>query len=123
MPIDPGTAGRNEVRVNYGTRGRSAAFENKLTLLHADGSQVLPRYYSDNYVSLLPGEERAVSISIAEGQRKGGLRLGLRGWNATPVRWPCASKWIVSHGTPRKPRYVRCITSLRFNVMPDTLKA
>jgi hypothetical protein len=85
MPIDPGTAGRTKVRVELRNAGQSAAFENKLTLLHADGSQVLPTYYSDNYVSLLPGEEWAITISIAEGQRKGGLQLELRGWNATPV--------------------------------------
>jgi hypothetical protein len=46
---------------------------------------VLPAYYSDNYVSFLPGEERAITISIAEDQRKGGLRLELRGWKVTPV--------------------------------------
>jgi hypothetical protein len=65
--------------------GQTAALENKVTLLHGDGSQVLPAYYSDNYVSLLPGEDRAITISIAEDQRRSGLRLELRGWNATPV--------------------------------------
>jgi Ig-like domain-containing protein len=48
-------------------------------------SQVLPAYYSHNYVSLLPGEERAITISIAEDQHKSGLRLEQHGWNATPV--------------------------------------
>jgi hypothetical protein len=78
-------AGKNEVRVNLRNAGQVAALENKLTLLRADGSQVLPAYYSDNYVSLLPGEERAITISLAELQGKAGLRLELRGWNATPV--------------------------------------
>ena len=78
-------AERNEIRVKLRNTGQTAALENKVTLLHADGSQVLPAYYSDNYVSLLPGEERAITISIAEDQHKSGLRLELHGWKATPV--------------------------------------
>jgi archaellum component FlaF (FlaF/FlaG flagellin family) len=78
-------ASKDEVRVDLRNTGRVAALQNKLTLLHADGSQVLPAYYSDNYVSLLPGEERTVTISIPEGEYQGGLRLELRGWNATPA--------------------------------------
>jgi hypothetical protein len=62
-----------------------AALENKLTLLDAGGTEVLPAYYSDNYLSLLPGEQRVVTISLPAGNRTGGLRLGLRGWNAVPV--------------------------------------
>jgi hypothetical protein len=78
-------ASKDEVRVDLRNTGQAAALQNKLTLVHADGSQVLPAYYSDNYVSLLPGEERMVTISIPEAGRQGGLRLELRGWNATPV--------------------------------------
>jgi hypothetical protein len=78
-------AGNNEIRVDLRNPGQIAALENKLTLVRADGSQVLPAYYSDNYVSLLPGEERPITISLAEGQSTAGLRLELRGWNATPV--------------------------------------
>jgi hypothetical protein len=33
---------------------------------------------------LLPGEGRIITIAIPEGAREGGLRLELRGWNATP---------------------------------------
>ncbi len=78
-------ASKNEVRVDLRNTGQVVAFQNKLTLLRADGSQVLPAYYSDNYVSLLPGEERQVTISIPETKRGGGLRLQMRGWNVTPV--------------------------------------
>jgi hypothetical protein len=79
------TAGKDELRVDLRNTGQVAALQNKLTLLHADGSQVLPAYYSDNYVSLLPGEERTVTISVSDNGREGGLRLALRGWNVTPV--------------------------------------
>jgi archaellum component FlaF (FlaF/FlaG flagellin family) len=81
-------ASKEEVQVNLRNTGQVAALQNKLTLLRADGSQVLPAYYSDNYVSLLPGEERTVTISVPEGTREDGLRMELRGWNATPVSLP-----------------------------------
>jgi hypothetical protein len=45
--------------------------------VQADGSQGLPLYYTDNYVSLLQGEEWEIAISIAEKQRKGRMRLEL----------------------------------------------
>jgi hypothetical protein len=51
--------------------------KNNLTLGHEDGSQVLPAYYSENYVSLLQGEEWEITISIAEKERKGRMRLEL----------------------------------------------
>jgi hypothetical protein len=76
---------KEEISVDLRNTGQAAALQNKLTLVHADGSQVLPAYYSDNYVSLLPGEERMVTISISESAREGGLRLELRGWNTVPL--------------------------------------
>jgi hypothetical protein len=77
-------AAKDEIRVDLRNTGKVAALANKLTLLRVDGSQVLPAYYSDNYLSLLPGEDRQVTISIPQGERESGLRLQLRGWNATP---------------------------------------
>jgi hypothetical protein len=76
---------KDEVQVSLHNTGQVAALENKLTLLHADGAEVLPAYYSDNYVSLLPGEERVITISLPPGRRTGGMRLELRGWNAVPI--------------------------------------
>jgi hypothetical protein len=82
------TEDKGEIRVDLRNTGPVAALGNKLTLLRADGSQVLPAYYSDNYVSLLPGEDRQVTIAIPESARAAGLRLQLRGWNTTPVSLP-----------------------------------
>ncbi len=76
---------KDEVQITLHNTGQVAALENKLTLLHTDGTEVLPAYYSDNYVSLLPGEEQAVTISLPAGDRTAGMRLGLRGWNLAPV--------------------------------------
>jgi len=46
------------------------------------GERVLPVYYSDNYVSLLPNESRTVTIEVATSDLKGEAALVLvDGWN------------------------------------------
>jgi hypothetical protein len=46
------------------------------------GQRVLPVYYSDNYVSLVPGETRTISIEAAEADLKGQTPLiVMDGWN------------------------------------------
>jgi hypothetical protein len=70
----------NRVRVTIENTGRVAALAAKLTLLDNQAVRILPAYYSDNYVSLLPGEVRVVEIAYS-GQLAAGTRLSLRGWN------------------------------------------
>jgi hypothetical protein len=54
----------------------------KLTLKDAATSQrILPAYYSENYLSLLPGEERTIAIDFPAGPAI--PAIGLRGWNVT----------------------------------------
>uniref|UniRef100_UPI0035CBE921 glycosyl hydrolase 2 galactose-binding domain-containing protein n=1 Tax=uncultured Sphingomonas sp. TaxID=158754 RepID=UPI0035CBE921 len=59
---------------------QTPAIETKLTVMNADGTQVLPAYFTDNYVSLLPGETRTVEIRYptAKASTAG---VALRGWN------------------------------------------
>jgi hypothetical protein len=53
-----------------------------LTLLNpADGSRILPAYFTDNYVSLLPGEHREVEIVYPVKAANGVAQLAIRGWN------------------------------------------
>jgi hypothetical protein len=62
--------------------GSTAAIELKLTLLEADGkTRVLPAYYSDNYVSLLPGEKKEIVVECPKAVVKSQISVGLRGWN------------------------------------------
>jgi beta-galactosidase/beta-glucuronidase len=51
----------------------------KLTLLTATGERVLPVYWTDNYLALMPGETRTVGASFAA---PGPLMLALRAWNS-----------------------------------------
>jgi hypothetical protein len=52
----------------------------KLTLKDAaTGQRILPAFYSENYISLLAGEERTITIAFPTGESK--PAIGLRGWN------------------------------------------
>jgi hypothetical protein len=60
--------------------GATPALMIKLTLQDAGtGERILPAYYSENYISLLSGEERTVTIDFPAGQSK--PAIGVRGWN------------------------------------------
>jgi len=73
------------IHVRLQNNGAAVALENKLTVLNAsDGSRVLPAYYADNYVSLLPGETREIEIEYSASAAKGPAQVAIRGWNLAP---------------------------------------
>jgi archaellum component FlaF (FlaF/FlaG flagellin family) len=75
-------ATETHIDVTLKNQGTVPALESKLTLLHAgDHSRILPAYYSDNYISLLPGEERTIRIDYPSTAATGDAALALRGWN------------------------------------------
>jgi hypothetical protein len=72
--------GERKALVHIKNSGPATALLVKLTLKDAStGDRILPAYYSENYVSLLPGEERTVFIEFPGGAVK--PAIGLRGWN------------------------------------------
>ena len=73
----------NETRVTatLTNSGSAPALTVKLTLLDAAGQRILPAYYSDNYVSLLPGETRTIEIAYPDTAAHSPPRVALRGWN------------------------------------------
>ena len=73
------------VHVRLQNNGNAVALQNKLTLENAsDGTRILPAYYSDNYVSLLPGETREIEIEYPASAAKGAAQVAMRGWNLVP---------------------------------------
>jgi hypothetical protein len=74
-------AGSGKIHVQLRNAGAAVALSNKLTLVNADGERILPAYYSDNYVSLLPGETREVEIEYPASASKGAPQMKLRGWS------------------------------------------
>lgn len=74
-------------RVTLENSGTALAFLVRLRLLRrSDGTEVLPIYLDDNYISLLPGEKREVTIQV----RKSDLgtaetELAVDGFNVLPT--------------------------------------
>ena len=55
---------------------QTVAFANRLRLVYpSTGERVLPVFFSDNYITLMPGEERSVDIALDPGQLKGDITL------------------------------------------------
>jgi len=72
-------ASRVEVELtNYNEYGVALAAQ--VVLRDAQtGARVLPAYASDNYVSLVPGERRRITIEVPKPTR--GMNVELKGWN------------------------------------------
>ncbi|HEX8019801.1 MAG TPA: glycosyl hydrolase, partial [Mucilaginibacter sp.] len=73
-----------KVEVTLTNEGNGAlAFFNRLSLVNADSKQrILPAFYSDNYVTVLPGQTKKVIIDHNPGADKN-LAVTIGGWNVT----------------------------------------
>jgi len=71
------------VSVELQNRGSVPALAAKLTAVDNDGNRVLPVLYSDNYVTVMPGEPRRVEIRCPSGSHCS--RIQIRGWNVEPA--------------------------------------
>ena len=70
------------IRVNVTNNGSAPALNVKLTLLGEKDVRVLPAYYSDNYLQLMPHETREVDIAFPKNARVS--QVSVRGWNVRP---------------------------------------
>ena len=109
--------GKLRVTVTLRNPGSEVALMAHLQLRRGKtGERVLPVYYSDNYISLVPGESRVITIEAAESDLKGESPLvTVDGWNvgveasaSSPVpvdlnvnaqvdHWPVTGLPIVAH--------------------------
>lgn len=87
-------AAKVSIRTQAGKTGLQATLKNessypalmvKLTVRDATGARVLPAYWSDNYVSLLPGETRTVTLETPNSGGKAQW-IGVGGWNVIETR-------------------------------------
>jgi len=77
--------GKVKIKVELTNTGSVVSLENKLTLISSkDKTRILPAYYSDNYISLLPGETRSIEVEYPASLSRGGAEVALRGWNTVP---------------------------------------
>lgn len=72
-----------QVRLRLQNSTAATALNTKLTLLNAEGARILPAYYADNYISLLPGETREIEIEYPDSVAGSTTRaqIAIRGWN------------------------------------------
>lgn len=70
------------VDIKMKNTSKKIAFFNQLQLLNSKMSPVRPSFYTDNFFSLLPGEEKAVTIETGKAKLNDGAVLVLKGWNA-----------------------------------------
>ncbi|MDE2347705.1 MAG: glycoside hydrolase family 2 [Gammaproteobacteria bacterium] len=74
------TASAQMIDVALTNHGRDTAIALKITMQDAAGARVLPAYYGDNDVTLLPGETRHIEVECPiSGKRC--ARVALRGWD------------------------------------------
>lgn len=58
------------------------AFFNRLSLVDADTKErLLPAFYSDNYITVLPGEQKKIIIEYNAQANKKNLLVDINGWN------------------------------------------
>ena len=81
--VEAGSEGDGPWKVTLKNTGSEPALMLRLKLV-ADGEMVLPVIYSDNYLSLMPGESWEIEISAPEAVR-GGASLEISGFNMEPV--------------------------------------
>ena len=87
-------AGERRLAVTLHNPTKQIALMAHLQLRRKSGQRVLPVYYSDNYISLAPGETRTVTVDAAERDFHGEAALiVVDGWNVTvkPVQSAAAS--------------------------------
>ncbi len=59
--------------------GKSPALAIKLTVLNKAGTRLLPAYFEDNYIALMPGETRTLTVRVPAGAKP--ASIAIRGWN------------------------------------------
>jgi exo-1,4-beta-D-glucosaminidase len=86
-------AGKVKVDITLKNTGRVVAFMVRARLVDARGDDIVPVFWSDNYVSLLPGESRTISAEYS-GTVPSGKEPADRidGWNLAAAPSPADSK-------------------------------
>ncbi|WP_205508994.1 glycoside hydrolase family 2 protein [Longitalea arenae] len=87
LKVKASSIGKGKVQVTLTNAGNNpVAFFNRITLLDAKKKErILPVFYSDNYVSVVPGGDRKI---VVEHDHTGQLLIGVEGWNVSPVEVP-----------------------------------
>jgi len=77
------TIGTNSVSTTLTNPSSTLAFLIRLRVTHS-GNEVLPVFWSDNYISLLPGESRTETATFNAGTLPSGSIVQVDGFNINP---------------------------------------
>jgi exo-1,4-beta-D-glucosaminidase len=75
------SAGEPGLRVQVKNPSSDLAFYVRLKLTDAEGRDVKPVFWTDNYFELAPGESREVAVRYRKKDLAGGPRIAVGGWN------------------------------------------
>lgn len=75
------TDGKLEVTISNKENGPVAFFSRISLVDNKTGKRILPVFYSDNYVSVLPGEQKTVILDYPASVNTGGASVTVSGWN------------------------------------------
>jgi hypothetical protein len=70
-------------------RSSGIALATDVTLRYeSNKARVLPAYQSDNFVSLLAGEKRHITVEVPGNVADARMQVALRGWNVSALTIP-----------------------------------
>lgn len=85
VAIQAKSAVGSSIGVTVTNTGTQPVLGLKMTVLDDQGSRVLPAYYDDNYLNLLPGETRRLTIDCGDASKKASA-ISVRGWNVIDAK-------------------------------------
>jgi hypothetical protein len=89
LTVDARQSGPQKITVTLSDpAGGPVAFFNRLSLVDPGTKQrILPVFYSDNYVSVLPGESKTITLDYTP-QKGVTPQVSVRGWNVEEKLYP-----------------------------------
>lgn len=78
---------KDQTVINISNPGNETAFFIRLKVTDANDELVLPSYFTDNYITLMPGENKQIDLDLSGSLKKvnnDGMKLVVEGWNVLP---------------------------------------
>jgi exo-1,4-beta-D-glucosaminidase len=72
--------GQTTITITLDNKGKALAFFIRLSLKDANGELIVPSYWSDNYISIAPGEKKIITCQIPS-KAPTAKTLTVKGWN------------------------------------------
>ena len=81
VSVEAKLAGNGKINITIANAlNETVAFFNRISLIDmATAKRILPVFYSDNYVSVLPGQQKTITLEYTPGNKK--IAVSVSGWN------------------------------------------